>query len=126
MAVEPACFDGLYSASCRQAPRFETASGPCRLHLACGDHGKTGWINVDLFGPGADLRLDLREPLPFSSNTITEIYTEHFFEHLDYPNVLDSLGWNLETPNAPSEALLFLRECRRVLAPGGVPGHCRA
>src|SRR6476660_5531456 len=70
MAVEPACFDGLYSASCRQAPRFETASGPRRLHLACGDHGKTGWINVDLFGPGADLRLDLREPLPFSSNTI--------------------------------------------------------
>ena len=79
-----------------------------------GDHGSTGWIRtVDLFGPGADLPLDLREPLPFSSNTITEIYTEHFFEHLDYPNVLDSLGWNLETPNAPSEALLFLRECRR-------------
>ena len=45
--------------------QVRAASGPRRLHLACGDHGKTGWINVDLFGPGADLRLDLREPLPF-------------------------------------------------------------
>jgi predicted SAM-dependent methyltransferase len=110
----------LHRASCRDAPRLERTEGPRRLNLACGDHGKAGWINVDLFGPAADLRLDLREPLPFSDNTIAEIYTEHFFEHLDYPNVLDSMGWDLETDNNRSEALEFVRECRRVLVPGGV------
>lgn len=42
------------------------------------------------------------------------------FEHLDYPNAIDSTGWVLETATAPSEALGFLRQCRRILKPGGV------
>jgi predicted SAM-dependent methyltransferase len=77
--------------------------GPLKLNLGCGSSLKPGWVNADLFTPGADLPLDLREPLPFEDASATVIYSEHFFEHLEYP----------------SEVEPFLKECWRVLAPGG-------
>ena len=109
----------LHRASRRKAARI-SAAAPLRVNLASGHHPKAGWLNVDLFAPDADLRLDLREPLPFRDNSVAVVYCEHFFEHLDYPNVADAVAWTLETAESPSEALGFLRECRRVLVPGGV------
>ena len=73
-----------------------------RLNLACGPNRKEGWINIDLTDT-ADLKLDLRERLPFSSESVEVIYSEHFVEHLNYPG----------------ELLFFLRECYRVLVTGG-------
>jgi predicted SAM-dependent methyltransferase len=90
-----------------------------RLNLGSGHHPKPGWVNVDLFAPVADLRLDLRRPWPFGSGSAVHIYAEHVFEHLEYANVYESNAWNLESPDRPSEALTFLSECRRVLTPGG-------
>ena len=55
-----------------------------KLHLGCGPVHKEGWINVDLFGE-PDLMLDLREPLPLEDGSCQVIYSEHFFEHVDYP-----------------------------------------
>ena len=105
--------------SVREASRF-LGNGPLRLNLASGNRPKSdGWINVDLFADEADLRLDLREPLPFPDNSVSYIYCEHFFEHLEYPNVWDSMGTQVEPEGLQSEALGFLRECRRVLVPGG-------
>ena len=92
---------------------------PIRLNLGAGARHKPGWVNVDLFTPGADLRLDLRRPLPFPDASVEYIYIEHFFEHLGYPNTLDSAGWEHDPPGRPSEALALLRECLRVLQPGG-------
>lgn len=88
---------GLY-----QARRY-TLSTPGKLHLGCGPNYKPGWLNVDLLHR-ADLKLDLRENLPFPDNGFSIIYTEHFFEHIDYPG----------------PAGKFLCECHRVLMPGGV------
>jgi predicted SAM-dependent methyltransferase len=105
--------------SVKKVPRY-AANGPLRLNLASGNRPKSArWVNVDLFAAHADLRLDLREPLPFADNSVSYIHCEHFFEHLEYPNVWDAMGTQLEPPGLPSEALSFLRECRRVLAPGG-------
>jgi predicted SAM-dependent methyltransferase len=50
------------------------------------------------------LQLDLRRPLPFSDKSAAVIYSEHFFEHLEYP----------------AETDVFLRESLRVLEPGGI------
>ena len=84
----------------RKARRY---SGPdLKLNIGCGPHTKRGWVNIDLTA-GADLRLDLREALPFVSGSASIIYSEHFFEHLERP-----------------DAVRFLSEARRVLRPGGV------
>lgn len=79
-------------------------SADLKLNLGCGPCLKSGWINIDIDSPGADLQLDLREKLPFPDARASFVYCEHFFEHLEYP----------------SSAMSFLRECWRVLKPGGV------
>ena len=73
------------------------------LNIGCGPNRKQGWINIDLL-PDVDLSLDMREAMPFSENSATIIYSEHFFEHLDYPE----------------PAKRFLKECHRILKPGGI------
>jgi predicted SAM-dependent methyltransferase len=110
----------LHQASSQKARRYRVDGDLLKVNLASGLRPKPGWINVDLFEATADLHLDLRRPLPFPDNSVRHIYAEHFFEHLEYPNVLETTGWDLEGANAPSPALQFLRECRRVLAAGGV------
>lgn len=50
-----------------------------------------------------DKKLDARKGLPYPDQTVDGVYSEHFFEHL-----------------TQAEGLGFLRECRRVLKPGGV------
>ena len=62
-------------------------------------------MNVDLRFR-ANVWLDLRRPLPFSSDSCVFIYTEQFLEHLDYPEPADTL----------------LAECRRVLQERGTLG----
>jgi predicted SAM-dependent methyltransferase len=112
----------LHRAAVRKAAALVVGrTTPIRLNLGSGHRPKQGadWINIDL-SDTADLQLDLREPLPFADNSVSQIYSEHFFEHLDYPNLDDSLGWDFETRERPSEAMSFLRECRRVLAAGGL------
>ena len=81
-----------------------TLRGPIKLHLGCGDNLMAGWINVDLFVPEADLCLDIRESLPFGAESVALIYSEHMLEHLEYPG----------------EVFGLLRECHRVMVPGGV------
>lgn len=73
-----------------------------KLNIGCGKKLKEGWVNIDL-KPFADLTLDVREPLPFTDNSCSFIYSEHFLEHLEYPN----------------QAYSFLRECYRVLDQDG-------
>jgi predicted SAM-dependent methyltransferase len=109
----------LHRTGVRVALRLAAAAQAPKLNLGSGHVPKPGWINIDLFAPNPDLRLDLRRDLPFRDNSIGYIYAEHFFEHLEYPNVTESTGWDLEDPG-PSEALHFLRECKRVLLPRGI------
>ena len=78
------------------------SSSPAKLHCGCGPRVKAGWINVDI-AEGADLHLDLREKLPFPDNSVSFIYSEHFFEHLEYPHDTGS----------------FLKDSLRVLIPKG-------
>src|SRR3954451_14523154 len=75
----------VHRRSSQNAGSLLSSSRPNRLNLASGYHPKPGWINVDLFAPQADLRLDLRRPMPFPDRSIDELYAEHFFEHLNYP-----------------------------------------
>lgn len=94
----------VHHRSLREVPRY-LAHGELKLHLGCGPNHKPGWVNIDL-GPKAVLRLDLREELPFPDGSVAIIYSEHFFEHLEYPREVKHL----------------LGESMRVLKPGGLFG----
>ncbi|WP_367156086.1 glycosyltransferase [Methylomonas sp. HYX-M1] len=72
------------------------------LNIGCGRQHITGFVNMDIVKP-YDRKLDARKGLPFPECSVDGIYSEHFFEHL-----------------TQAEGLGFLRECRRVLKPGGV------
>ncbi|MBA3654463.1 MAG: methyltransferase domain-containing protein [Actinobacteria bacterium] len=94
----------------RRRARALAGERSLKIQLGCGPKPKPGWVNVDMV-PQADFQLDLRKPLPFATGSAALIYAEHFFEHLDHPG-----------PAAP-----MLRECHRILEPGGrlslsVPG----
>ena len=86
----------------KKAKKLPTSTN-LKLHFGCGSRLKEGWINIDL-KDWADITLDLREPLPFRNDTCSIIYSEHFLEHIDYPEPITSL----------------LMECRRVLKSGGI------
>jgi predicted SAM-dependent methyltransferase len=92
----------FHKASLKKAHRFRGKSH-LKLHLGCGSKHKSGWINIDL-RRDADLQLDVREALPFDDGSVAIIYSEHFFEHLEYP----------------TDIMQLLRESVRVLEPGGV------
>jgi predicted SAM-dependent methyltransferase len=74
------------------------------LWVEVGAGNKTGegnWITVDVTR-NCDVFWDLRKGLPFPSQSISRIYSSHFFEHLSFAEIQE-----------------FLQECRRVLIPGG-------
>lgn len=74
-----------------------------KLHLGCGTNYMPGWVNIDFDAPKADLKADLRQALPYGTASGRLIFNEHFIEHI-----------------TREEGLAFLKECRRVLKPGGI------
>lgn len=73
-----------------------------KLNLGSGDvKGQNGWTNVDM-KPNCDLHWNLKYPLPFPKDRVSCIYSSHLFEHLHFPHLLT-----------------LMKECVRVLAPGG-------
>ncbi len=73
-----------------------------KLHIASGPARKSGWINVD-GAAEADVQIDLRRTMPFASGSVAMIFSEHFLDHLQFPDVVGR----------------FLSDCYRVLEPGG-------
>jgi predicted SAM-dependent methyltransferase len=74
-----------------------------KVHLGCGMNYITGWINIDLDSSQADIKADLRLPLPYADSSVDLIFNEHFIEHI-----------------SREDGRKFLAECYRVLKPGGV------
>lgn len=90
-----------HSRAVRKAKRYATAKD-LKLNVGCGNNLKTGWVNIDC-SANANLQLDMREQMPFPNGSVQMIYSEHFLEHLNYPD----------------DARRFLSESFRVLEPGG-------
>src|ERR1700721_1764144 len=74
------------------------------LNLGCGDRFHADWDNVDLHptAPGV-LAWNLRERTPYADETFDAVYHSHVLEHFPRQS-----GFRL------------LKECHRVLKPGGV------
>lgn len=72
-----------------------------KLHLGCGAHALPGWVNLDVHP--APLCWNVQWGLPFADGAATHVFVSHLFEHLFFPH----------------DAMAFLNELKRVLAPGG-------
>ncbi len=92
--------------------RYVAAHPVVKLQLGSGSNHLAGWLNTEGFEPSsfthsldiaeACVYLDVCERFPFADNTVDYIFHEHVMEHLTYP-----------------QGLQMLRECCRVLKPGG-------
>jgi predicted SAM-dependent methyltransferase len=68
--------------------------------------GENGWVTIDMT-KNCDVFWDLRNGIPFPDESITQIYSSHFFEHLSFNDIQKTLD-----------------ECKRVLVPGGTFSIC--
>lgn len=74
------------------------------LNLGCGNRFHPAWINVDFVSTGAGvIAHNLNEGIPFPDNSFDVVYHSHVLEHF-----------------AKDDAPGFLKECYRVLKPGGI------
>ncbi len=74
------------------------------LNLGCGSRYLPSWTNLDVRPRGPEvLAHDLRMALPFDQSAFAVVYSSHVLEHL-----------------GRTEAERLVRECVRVLEPGGV------
>jgi predicted SAM-dependent methyltransferase len=77
---------------------------PMLLNLGCGQRFHRAWHNLDLAPADLSVRAwDVARPLPFADGAFDAVYHSHLLEHLPR-----------------TSATAFLRECRRVLKPGGI------
>jgi predicted SAM-dependent methyltransferase len=83
---------------------FRFLNGQCKkVQIGCGPNYLNGFINIDgNFQRRTDYLLDVRAGLPFPDNSLDFLYSCHMMEHLHV-----------------NETIQLLRECRRVLTPGG-------
>jgi len=76
-----------------------------RANVGCGPHILDGFVNLDLYPTRANVvTWDCRKRLPFGDSALIGIRVEQFLEHLECKEELPA----------------FLRDCLRVLQPGGV------
>jgi SAM-dependent methyltransferase len=79
------------------------AMHPRQLNIGCGQVLHPEWLNADFRERPGVVAVDARRPLPFEDAVFDAVYHSHMLEHL-----------------SRDDALRFISECRRVLAPGGV------
>jgi len=73
-----------------------------RLQLGAGGNDPTEWLNTDIFPTVEEVYVDATKPFPFPDGSFQYIFSEH---------MIQALPWE--------GGLAMLKECYRVLAPGG-------
>lgn len=105
MWLEPRSTNAIRSLTGRDRQvvrQYLAANATPKLHIGCGGNHLVGWLNTELCPRGDEIFLDATKPFPFADHTFTAVYSEHMIEHIPYANAVD-----------------MVRECFRVLRPGG-------
>ena len=86
-----------------QIRRYLRATAEPKLQIGAGPNPLPGWLNTTLtpFQPGT-IFLDATRPFPIPDGSFALVFGEHVIEHLEF-----------------DEAAFTLRECHRILLPGG-------
>jgi len=57
---------------------------PRKIDLGCGRFKRKNFFGIDKFYfPGVDKVFDIEKGIPLKDNTVEEVYTSHFLEHVD-------------------------------------------
>jgi predicted SAM-dependent methyltransferase len=86
--------------------RYFSQTTTPKLHVGCGKHILSGWLNTDTYVQDPSLPIysfDARQRFPFADGSFAYVFSEHMIEHISY-----------------SAGLHMLSECLRVLKPLGV------
>ena len=88
----------------RQVRAYLASADPAMLHIGCGSNVLSGWLNTEFEErpPKGGIFLDASKPFPLPDASFDFVFSEHMIEHVPAP-----------------AALAMLRECLRVLKPGG-------
>jgi len=63
--------------------RFPKYKEPIKLNLGCASYKMEGYIGIDIEDFGHNMVWDVRKGLPFPDESVEDIYSSHFLEHLD-------------------------------------------
>lgn len=75
-----------------------------KLNFGCGARYSPGWENIDFYSPGPEVRrVNLVRGFPYPDGSFEAVYSSHVLEHF-----------------TKRQCFEMLRECFRVLRPGGV------
>jgi predicted SAM-dependent methyltransferase len=66
-----------------------------KLDLGCGKYKKDGYIGLDAVDFGQEIVWDVAEGIPLPDNSVAEVFSSHFFEHLTEP-VINRVVWELK------------------------------
>jgi predicted SAM-dependent methyltransferase len=87
----------------RQIERYFSDNAVRKVQLGTSHSPVAGWLNTDLLPCSPEVvYLDATRRFPFEDSTIDYVFSEHVIEHIEYQGALE-----------------MLRECYRVLRPGG-------
>src|SRR5207247_1653378 len=87
----------------RQIERYFHNNPVRKLQLGTSDSPMVGWLNTDILTANREIvYIYATRRFPFKDNTFDYVFSEHMIEHIEYQS-----------------ALVMLRECFRVLKPGG-------
>ena len=71
-----------------------------KLHIGCGQRRLKGWCNADYNKTEAtDLVFDAQAPWPVAEGSVSQIFSAHMLEHLDYPERFFEHAWKALIPN---------------------------
>lgn len=93
----------VHHKSAKRCLKDQARKSGLKINLGSGVHTKKGFLNLD-YSERADYRLDLRRKIPLGDKSCALIFSEHFVEHLSYP---EGVGF-------------LFADCFRILDAGGV------
>ncbi len=74
------------------------------INLGCGNRFHNDWINIDFNSESPHVKAhNLLDGIPMGSNTVDVVYHSHLLEHFEQ-----------------QQAVAFMKECHRILRPGGI------
>jgi len=84
----------------RYFPKYKE---PIQLNIGSGNDFRKNFINIDIRDVNGNMVWDVRDGLPFPDGSVENIFSSHFFEHLDEDEIAE-----------------FIPELFRVLKKGGI------